>query len=121
MVICRSKKPKARKGKVLFINAVNEVTRERAQSFLTDPHIERVVKAYRDFATEPGFAHVAPLEEMRGKAGSLNIALYVVGNILPDSPGDGEIQTDLGSVLHNWMDKRTALKAALEPILSAAP
>jgi hypothetical protein len=34
VVICRTQKPKTRRGKILFINAVNEVTRERAQSFL---------------------------------------------------------------------------------------
>src|SRR5260221_2138742 len=46
VVICRTAKPKARKGKIQFINAVNEVTRERAQSFLTDDHIERIIKSY---------------------------------------------------------------------------
>ena len=49
----------ARKGRILFINAVNEVTRERAQSFLTDDHIERIVKAYEKFKDEPGFTRVA--------------------------------------------------------------
>ena len=34
IVICNRKKTAARKGKVIFIDAVNEVTRERAQSFL---------------------------------------------------------------------------------------
>ena len=34
VVICRTQKPAARRGKVLFIDAVNEVSRERAQSFL---------------------------------------------------------------------------------------
>lgn len=34
VVICRTDKPEARKNKILFINAVNEVSRERAQSFL---------------------------------------------------------------------------------------
>lgn len=34
VVVCRTAKPKARKGRILFINAVNEVTRERAQSVL---------------------------------------------------------------------------------------
>jgi len=29
----------------MFINAINEVTRERAQRFLTDDHIEHIVKA----------------------------------------------------------------------------
>jgi type I restriction-modification system DNA methylase subunit len=32
VVICRTVKPKTRKGRILLINAVNEVTRERAQS-----------------------------------------------------------------------------------------
>ena len=35
VVICRTAKTKERRNKILFINAVNEVTRERAQSFLT--------------------------------------------------------------------------------------
>ena len=49
VVICRMNKPKERRNKVLFINAVNEVTRERAQSFLTDDHIQRIVTAYQAF------------------------------------------------------------------------
>ena len=54
VVVCRTQKPKARRGKILFINAVNEVTRERAQSFLTGEHLQRVVRAYQDFKNEPG-------------------------------------------------------------------
>ena len=38
IVVCNRRKPAARKGKVLFIDALNEVTRERAQSFLTPKH-----------------------------------------------------------------------------------
>ena len=53
VVICRMNKPKARRGRILFINAVNEVTRERAQSFLTDDHIERIVDVYQRFKDEP--------------------------------------------------------------------
>lgn len=36
VLVCRSRKPAARRGKILFLNAVQEVTRERAQSFLED-------------------------------------------------------------------------------------
>jgi type I restriction enzyme M protein len=50
IVICRTERLEQRRGKVLFINAVNEVTRERSQSFLTDEHLERIVNAYYDFA-----------------------------------------------------------------------
>jgi type I restriction enzyme M protein len=77
VVICRTQKPKARRAKILFINAVNEVTRERAQSFLTDKHLRRVVLAYREFKDEPGFTRVVPIEEIRAKEGNLSIPLYV--------------------------------------------
>jgi type I restriction enzyme M protein len=77
IVVCRMTKPRERKGRILFINAVNEVTRERAQSFLTNDHIEQIVAAYRSSKNEPGFAHVAALEEMRGHDCNINIALYV--------------------------------------------
>jgi len=77
VVVCRAAKPKARKGRILFINAVNEVTRERAQSFLTDEHIERIAKAYLTLADQAGFTCVATLEEVRRKDGSLSIPLYV--------------------------------------------
>jgi type I restriction enzyme M protein len=80
ILICRKAKPKARKGRILFINAVNEVTRERAQSFLTEEHIKRIVNAYRYFKDEPGFTHVATLEEIRHQQGNLNITLYVASN-----------------------------------------
>ena len=66
VVICRAAKPKERRKKILFINAVNEVTRERAQSYLTEDHIARVVAAYRDFVNVPGFARVATVADIDG-------------------------------------------------------
>jgi type I restriction enzyme M protein len=72
IVICRTAKPKERCNKILFINAVNEVTRERAQSFLTDDHIARIVQAYETFTDEPGFTRVVGLEEIRARDGNIN-------------------------------------------------
>ena len=77
VVICRTAKPKARKGRILFINAVNEVTRERAQSFLTDDHIERIVKAYE---TVQRRTRLHPRRHAGGnprQGGSLSIPLYI--------------------------------------------
>ncbi len=63
--ICRTRKPTERKGKVLFIDAVNEVARERAQSFLKPEHIRRGSSTpIRRFDDEPGFARVATLDEI---------------------------------------------------------
>ena len=120
VVICRTSKPKARKGKILLINAVNEVTRERAQSFLTDDHIEHIVQAYEKFADAPGFARVVTLEEIRAKNGNLSIPLYIApatnGGADADSTSDGQI--DLSTALKGWLDSSKNLHKSLESLIN---
>lgn len=77
IVICRTRKPAARCGRVLFIDAVNEVARERATSFLRPEHQARIEAAYAAFADEPGFAKLATREEIGAQDWSLSIPLYV--------------------------------------------
>jgi len=77
VVICRTAKPKTRRGRILFIDALNEIARERSQSFLREEHQERIVRAYRAFTEEDGFANVATLEEVGVQQHSLSISLYV--------------------------------------------
>lgn len=77
IVVCRAHKPADRKGRVLFIDAVHEVARERAMSFLRDEHQARMLAAFEAFADEPGFAKVATLDEIAAQGHSLSIPLYV--------------------------------------------
>jgi type I restriction enzyme M protein len=77
IVICNRKKTAARKGKVIFIDAVNEVTRERAQSFLKPEHQQRILAPTRPLPMCPGFAKVATLAEIGANAANLSIPLYV--------------------------------------------
>jgi type I restriction enzyme M protein len=77
IVVCRASKPKEHRNKILFIDAVSEVTREHSQSFLTDAHIGHVVSAYHGFRDEPGFARVVGIDEIRRNNHILNIPLYV--------------------------------------------
>jgi type I restriction enzyme M protein len=77
VVFCRSRKPAERSGKVLLIDAVNEIARERAVSFLRPEHQTRIAGAYRAFADEEGFAAVATMEAITANEHSLSIPLYV--------------------------------------------
>jgi type I restriction enzyme M protein len=77
VVICRTQKPVDRQGKILLIDAVQEVARERAQSFLKPEHQERILAAYQAFTDEPGFAKVATVEEVLQRDGNLSIPRYV--------------------------------------------
>ena len=105
VVICRSKKQKERKGKILFIDAVNEVTRERAQSFLAPAHIDRIATAYRHFHNEDGFTTVATLTEIAAKQNNLSIPLYVKRTNASTGP-------DLASALQAWRTSSRQLKTA---------
>ncbi len=114
VVVCRTQKPKNMRGKILFINAVNEVTRERAQSFLTDEHLQRVVRAYRDFKDEPGFTRVVPIEEIRAKEGSLNITLYIGAETQAQTDAAAESATTvLPDALASWLESASALRITI--------
>lgn len=105
VVFCRSRKPKNRKGKILFINAVGEVTRERAQSFLTPAHIKRIADAYQAFADEDGFTAVANIAEIEAKQNNLSIPVYVQRTNASTGP-------DLATALQSWRVSSSQMKAA---------
>ncbi|VTS01317.1 dna methyltransferase : Adenine-specific DNA-methyltransferase OS=Alcanivorax pacificus W11-5 GN=S7S_02498 PE=4 SV=1: N6_Mtase [Gemmata massiliana] len=114
ILICRTGKPKARKDKVLFINAVNEVTRERSQSFLKPDHIERIINAYRAFKDEDGFCRVATREEIRTNHANLNIPLYV------KTTGAGTTATreTLAQAIADWRSSSQQLILSLDSLIA---
>ena len=77
IMICRMNKRPERRGQVLFINAVNEVERKNAQSYLEDRHIQKIAKAYHQYSDEAGFARVATIQDIADHNFSLSIPLYV--------------------------------------------
>jgi type I restriction enzyme M protein len=99
VVICRTAKPPERQGNVLFIDAVKEVARVQAQSFLKPEHQAHILKAYQGFADEPGFAKVATLAEVAEQDYSLSIPLYVRRKVATDSPGEAK---SLKAVWEDW-------------------
>jgi type I restriction enzyme M protein len=119
VVICRTSKPKARKGRILFINAVNEVTRERAQSFLTEDHIEHIADAYDSFKDQPGLAKVTALEEVRKNGHSLKIDLYVATPCASNGKGVASTQgNEFTDAVAAWGKSRTEVRDALSSALS---
>lgn len=80
IMICRTKKQVVRRGQVLFINAVNEITRKNAQSFLEDKHIKKIANAYERYENIEDFAKVVTIKELAENGYSLSIPLYVRTN-----------------------------------------
>lgn len=98
IVICRTHKPAARQGHVLFIDAVQAVARERAMSYLREEHQERIAQAYHAFTDEPGFVHVASRDKVAAQGYSLSIPLYVKRTVSGGTNGDNRSLAEL------WVD-----------------
>ncbi|MFY1599715.1 type I restriction-modification system subunit M [Micromonospora sp. WMMD737] len=109
VVTLRTKKPPEHKGKVLFINAVNEVSRDQAQSFLRENHQKRILTSYQGFSDELGFSAVATMTQIAGKGYSLAIPLYVAA----ENTTDPEDVINIEDAVAQW---RTATAAADESV-----
>ena len=68
-----------RKGKVIFIDAEEDVTRKNAQSYLSDKQIKKILDAYNSFEDIQGFAKVASNKEIIKSGSVLSISYYVEG------------------------------------------
>jgi len=77
LLVCRMKKPKERKGKILFINAINELRIDRTNAWLEPQHIKKISDAYWKFKDVDGFAKVMSKEDVLSNNGNLSLQLYV--------------------------------------------
>lgn len=77
LLVCRMAKPAERKGRLIFINAVNELRIERTNAWLETQHIKKISDAYWRFQNVDGFARVASVEEVLANHGNLSVQLYV--------------------------------------------
>lgn len=88
-------KSKDRKNKVLFINAVNEIRKEKTISYLDKKHRDKIEKVFFEYLSEDGFSRVVDMEEIQERNSNLNIALYVGGKVL-------ENQKDIKIISKEW-------------------
>lgn len=104
VLICRSVKPESRRGRILFIEASNEVTRKNAQSYLEDTHIDKIVNAYTCDECISGFSAYGDSESFAANDYSLSIPLYVKAaqsdSNLDDLQADELIETWRASSFH---------------------
>ena len=115
IVICRTEKPDQRKEKILFINAVKEVTRKNAQSYLEDSHIEHIASVYRKFEDEDKYAKICTLDEIAAHDFSLNIPLYV-----RDIDAPAPVPT-VQECADDWLVQRLMTAESLDRLVSMLP
>jgi len=100
--------------------ALDELTLERAQSFLTDEHIQRIVSSYNSFEDQKGLCAVTTNDDIRSKDSNLSMHLYVQDR----SPrairkgSDAEYrQPSLREAIHDWQTNSIKLRETMRELL----
>ena len=112
VVVLRLNKPKERKNKILFINGVKEVTRERAFSFLNENNIEKLVDAYFAPENHEDIARFVDIIEIRENLHNLSIPLYIHN-------GSSDEGQDLDATIEAWQVGRVELKKQSQKLFTA--
>lgn len=77
LLVCRTNKHENRKGKILFIDAKNELKIERSEAYLLESHINKISDIFVAFKEEPGFSKIVSNNVVSENNSNLNVRLYV--------------------------------------------
>ncbi|WP_367344156.1 N-6 DNA methylase [Methanomethylovorans sp.] len=115
LVFCKKKKDASTKGKVLFIEAKNELTIEKTQSFLETTHISKIYDVYMRYESIDGFSKVVDIEEIKENKYNLNIKLYVDNNPYFDRK---LLETPVETYMESWKVSSQNMKDSIESMKS---
>ena len=114
IMICRTNKNPERRGRILFINAVNEAERRNAQSYLEERHIQKIASAYQDYEDEDGFSKIVTIDEIAQNNFSLNIPLYVANS----AKVKDEEARSISEYYEDWLSASDKMRSEYEKLNS---
>lgn len=103
VVVLNCNKPVERKNKILFINGVEHVTRERAHSRLSDEDLAVLCDAYFSPEKQSNITALVDIETIKENLYNLSIPLYV------QAQTDTEVH-DIEHAIEEWKVSRVQLK-----------
>ena len=95
LLVCRMAKPKERKGKILFIDAKEELRIDRTNAWLEPKHIKKIADSYLKFKDAEGFAKVMSNNEVLGNNGNLSLQLYVKQAVIDNQHNTEDLLTEI--------------------------
>ena len=114
IVVMRLKKPKARQGKVLFVDAQTLFKKGRAQNTLEPEQARRIHQWYAGFADVEHHARVVSLDEIAREDWTLNISRYITPESTDDIPPLPEAIRSFKAALARCREAEAALERAMQ-------
>lgn len=96
VLFCNKKKSEDMKNKVIFINAIKEVTRKNAESFLETKHIEKILSAFHSDNDIHQFKTVVGIDNIAKNDYDISIQKYVFIKDIDN------VAVDINDALKDW-------------------
>ena len=115
VVICKKNRPFEKAGKILFINAVREVTRKNTNSFLSEEQVSKIANTYHNYQDVESFAKVVTFREISENGYDLSIKKYV---FIPKKDEVHEI-ISFPEALSEWDETQANVRYEIESLIKS--
>ena len=112
ILICNKKKPSLLRKKILFVNALKEITRKNGESYLEKEHIEKISSAFHHAKNIDSFSKVVDLSDIEANDYDLTIQKYVFINDYVD-----ELSESFETYLGKWDVQSTSTSKELSNLI----
>ncbi|MGF1750604.1 N-6 DNA methylase [Vibrio cionasavignyae] len=117
VMVFKQNKPADKKGKVMFIDASDQIRVGRAQNFLEPNHVQLIYDWYHNYQDVENYVKVASMDELAENDYNLNIPLYVEKIIEDNLPSVEEAMADLKQAWQESLDAEEKFKKVLKGFL----
>ena len=112
LLITNTNKPKERRGKVLIINAVNEMWQDKNMGLLKEDHIQKIYSAFKTFECQEDFSRVLTLDDIAEQKFNLAINRYV----RPDK--HQSVEGGFATALKEWKTSSKTLNDSMKSLFA---
>ena len=117
VMIFKQNKSTEKKGKVLFIDASDQIRVGRAQNFLEPNNVQQIYDWYHNYQDVENYVKVASMADLKENDFNLNIPLYVEKIIEDNLPSVEEAMADLKAAWQASQEAEEKFKQVLKGFL----
>ncbi len=111
LLVCMMKKPEKRKGKIIFIDAREELRIERTNAWLEPQHIKKISEAYWQYNDITGFSKLKSINEVLENNGNLSIQIYV-------QKEENNTEHGIAELINEIKEKKVQIDESMDKLLS---
>lgn len=117
VMVFKQIKEEDKKGKILFIDAADQIREGRAQNYLEPEHIKQIHQWYTAFEDVENHVKVATMDDLKENDYNLNIPLYVEKIIEDNLPSVDDALTDLKTAWSESLEAEENFKNILKEFI----